>query len=303
MAMMHRQTTSFLRKRLDDAGVRPDTRHGQNFLIDLNLVKLLVDSADLDRRDVVLEVGTGTGSLTALMAQRAGVVVTVELSAELHQLASEELVDFDNVVMLRQDALKNKNHLHPDLLTAVREQLAVDPQRRLKLAANLPYNIATPLISNLLTTDIVPASMTVTIQKELADRITARPSTKDYGALSIWVQSQCHAEVLRILPPTVFWPRPKVHSAIIQIVPQPHLRGRIPDLPFFHTFVRSMFFHRRKFLRSAVLSAFKKELSKPQVDAVLTELNLGPDARAEQLDVEQMLELCEHFRAVVGHAS
>ncbi len=102
MAMMHRQTTSFLRKRLDDAGVRPDTRHGQNFLIDLNLVKLLVDSADLDRRDVVLEVGTGTGSLTALMAQRAGVVVTVELSAELHQLASEELVDFDNVVMLRR---------------------------------------------------------------------------------------------------------------------------------------------------------------------------------------------------------
>ncbi len=179
----------------------------------------------------------------------------------------------------------------------------MDPQRRLKLAANLPYNIATPLISNLLTTDIVPASMTVTIQKELADRITARPSTKDYGALSIWVQSQCHAEVLRILPPTVFWPRPKVHSAIIQIVPQPHLRGRIPDLPFFHTFVRSMFFHRRKFLRSVVLSAFKKELSKPQVDAVLTELNLGPDARAEQLDVEQMLELCEHFRAVVSHAS
>jgi 16S rRNA (adenine1518-N6/adenine1519-N6)-dimethyltransferase len=117
------------------------------------------------------------------------------------------------------------------------------------------------------------------------------------------VQSKCHAEVLRILPPTVFWPRPKVHSAIIQIVPQPHLRDRIPDLPFFHTFVRSMFFHRRKFLRSVVLSAFKKELTKPQVDAVLTELNLGPDARAEQLDVEQMLELCEHFRAVVSHAS
>jgi 16S rRNA (adenine1518-N6/adenine1519-N6)-dimethyltransferase len=303
MAMMHRQTTSFLRKRLDEAGVRPDTRHGQNFLVDLNLVQLLVDSADLDRRDVVLEVGTGTGSLTALMAQRAGVVVTVELSAELYQLASEELVDFDNVVMLRQDALKNKNHLHPDLLTAVREQLAVDPQRRFKLAANLPYNIATPLISNLLTTDIIPASMTVTIQKELADRITAKPSTKDYGALSIWVQSQCHAEVLRILPPTVFWPRPKVHSAIIQIVPQPHLRDRIPDLPFFHTFVRSMFFHRRKFLRSVVLSAFKKELSKPQVDAVLAELNLGPDARAEQLDVEQMLKLCEHLRAVVDHTS
>jgi 16S rRNA (adenine1518-N6/adenine1519-N6)-dimethyltransferase len=300
MAQMHRQTTSFLRKRLDEAGVRPDTRHGQNFLVDLNLVQLLVDAAELDERDVVLEVGTGTGSLTAMMAQRAGVVVTVELSAELHQLASEELVDFDNVVMLRQDALKNKNRLHPELLDAVRKQLAVDPQRRFKLAANLPYNIATPLISNLLATDMVPDSMTVTIQKELADRITARPSTKDYGALSIWVQSQCHAEVLRVLPPTVFWPRPKVHSAIIQIVPQRHLIDRIPDRPFFHTFVRSMFFHRRKFLRSVVLSAFKKQLTKPQVDDVLAALKLGPDARAEQLEVERMLELCEHLRAMLN---
>jgi 16S rRNA (adenine1518-N6/adenine1519-N6)-dimethyltransferase len=302
MTMTHRQTTSFLRTRLEEAGVRPDTRHGQNFLVDLNLVQLLVDAADLSTRDVVLEVGTGTGSLTAMMAQRAAVVVTVELSAELHQLAREELVEFDNVVMLRQDALKNKNHLHPDLLEAVRAQLAVDPQRRLKLAANLPYNIATPVISNLLTTDIVPVSMTVTIQKELADRITARPGTKDYSALSVWVQSQCHAEVLRYLPPTVFWPRPKVHSAIIQILPQPDLIDRIPDLPFFHTFVRSMFFHRRKFLRSVVLSAFKKELTKPQVDAVLARLNLGPDARAEQLDVDRMLELCEQLRALV-HAA
>ena len=208
MAMMHRQTISFLRQRLEEAGVRPDTRHGQNFLIDLNLVEFLVNAADLDQRDVVLEVGTGTGSLTAMMAQRAAAVVTVELSAELHQLAREELVDFDNVVMLRQDALKNKNQLHPDLLAAVRSQLAVDPRRRLKLAANLPYNIATPVISNLLTTDIVPVSMTATIQKELADRITARPGTKDYGALSVWIQSQCHTEVLRYLPPTVFWLTP-----------------------------------------------------------------------------------------------
>ena len=300
--MAQRQTTSFLKKRFEDAGVRPDKRHGQNFLIDLNLVQLLVDAAELGPGDVVLEVGTGTGSLTALMAQRAAVVVTVELSAELHQLAAEELIDFDNVVMLRQDALKNKNQFHPHVLAVVREQLEVDSQRRLKLVANLPYNIATPVISNLLTTDIVPASMTVTIQKELADRITARPGTKHYSALSIWIQSQCRAEVLRVLPPSVFWPRPKVHSAIIQVVPDSALRDRIPDLPFFHSFVRSMFFHRRKFLRSVVLGAFEKELSKSQVDAILGRLELGADARAEQLNADRMLELCEHLRAALNDA-
>ncbi len=231
--MTQRQTTSFLKRRLEDAGVRPDKRHGQNFLIDLNLLQLLVNAAQLGPQDVVLEVGTGTGSLTALMAQQAAAVVTVELSAELHQLASEELVEFDNVVMLRQDALKNKNRFHPAVLAALREQLDREPQRRFKLVANLPYSIATPVISNLLTTDITPVSMTVTIQKELADRITARPGTKDYSALSIWIQSQCRAEVLRILPPSVFWPRPQVHSAIIQVVPDSVLRGAFPTSPSF----------------------------------------------------------------------
>ncbi len=156
-------------------------------------------------------------------------MVSVEISAELHQLAQEELIDCDNVTLLRRDALKNKNRLNPDMLEAVAKHLAVDPCRRLKLVANLPYNIATPVISNLLSTDITPYSMTVTIQKELADRITARPRTKDYSALSVWIQSQCEAEVMRILPPTVFWPRPKVHSAIMHIVPQPEKRAGFPS--------------------------------------------------------------------------
>ena len=298
--MTHRQTISFLIQRFRDAGVRPDTRHGQNFLIDLNLVQLLAYSAKIERRDVVLEVGTGTGSLTSMLAQRAGAVVTVEISEELLQLAYEELVDFDNVTLLRQDALKNKNHFHPNVLQAVAEQLAVDPKRRLKLVANLPYNIATPVISNLLTTDMVPYSMTVTIQKELADRIGARPRTKDYSALSVWIQSQCAVEVIRVLPPTVFWPRPKVHSAIIQIVPDLNKRGRIPDLTFFHGFVRALFIHRRKFLRSGLLSAYKKELGKPAIDAVLADLGLGADVRAEQLDVEQLLVLCEKIRLALA---
>ena len=298
--MTNRQTVSFLLQRFRDAGIRPDTRHGQNFLIDLNLVHVLVDAAQLDRRDVVLEVGTGTGSLTALLAQRVAAVVSVEISAELHQLAQEELIDFDNVTLLRGDALKNKNRLNPAILEPVARALAMDPARRLKLVANLPYNIATPIVSNLLSTDITPHLMAVTIQKELADRITARPSTKDYSALSVWIQSQCDAEVVRVLPPTVFWPRPKVHSAIIRIIPQPAKRAEIPQPEFFHTFVRSLFLHRRKFLRSGLMAAYKHELGKEGIDAILTQLALGAEARAEQLNVSQLLQLCEAVRAALN---
>ena len=179
----------------------------------------------------------------------------------------------------------------------------MEPRRRLKLVANLPYNIATPVISNLLLTEPAPVSMTVTIQKELADRMAARPSTKDYGALSVWVQSQCQVEVVRILPPTVFWPRPKVHSAILHIVLDPAQRTGIVDLAFFHTFVRSVFQHRRKFLRSGLLNAFKKQLDKSVIDAVMSDMRLGSDARAEQLDVPQILDLSERMRQALAEGS
>jgi 16S rRNA (adenine1518-N6/adenine1519-N6)-dimethyltransferase len=133
--------------------------------------------------------------------------------------------------------------------------------------------------------------MVVTIQKELADRIVAEPKTKDYGALSVWVQSLGSAEIVRIMPPTVFWPRPKVYSAIIRIEPNDELRAGIPDLPTYHQFVREMFFHRRKFLRSVMISAFKNRLNKPQIDAVMARMELGPDARTEQLSVARLQEL------------
>jgi len=295
--MSQRQTISFLTQRFADAGIRPVTRNGQNFLVDLNLVDLLVNSGQLSKRDVVLEVGTGTGSLTAMMAKLAAHVITVEIDAQLYQLASEELVKFDNVTMLQQDALRNKNNLDSRLLAAVQEQLDTHPDSRLKLVANLPYNIATPIVSNLLTLDAPPHSMTVTIQLELAQRITARPKTKDYSALSIWVQSQCEASIVRELSPDVFWPRPKVNSAIIQVEPRQHLRDRIRDRVFFHQFVRSMFFHRRKLLRSCIVSAHKGLLTKPDADEIISEMELRPDARAEQLSVEQMLDLSDRIQS------
>ena len=133
--------------------------------------------------------------------------------------------------------------------------------------------------------------MVVTIQKEVAERIAASPRTKDYSALSIWVQSQCEVELLRIMPPAVFWPRPKVDSAIIRITPNSELRAQIPERAFFHHFVRSIFLHRRKFLRGVLVAAFKQQLGKAEIDAILETQNLPENARAEELDVTQMIRL------------
>lgn len=295
-----RQTQSFLRKRFAEIGIQPRAKLGQNFLIDLNLQHALIDDAKLQPNDVVLEVGTGTGSLTALMAPHVATVVTVEVDADLHALATEELSEFDNIRMLQFDVLKNKNQLAPQLLEVLKAELDAEPGRCLKLAANLPYHVATPLMSNLLMLDWPPKQMTVTIQKELADRIVARPKTKDYSALSVWMQSQCRTELLRIMSPSVFWPRPKVTSAIVQVTLDQRLRDRIPDRAYFHQFVRSMFFHRRKFLRSELLSAYKKRIGKPEVDQIMADMNLIPTARAEELSVGQLLELCERMKTFAG---
>jgi 16S rRNA (adenine1518-N6/adenine1519-N6)-dimethyltransferase len=181
-------------------------------------------------------------------------------------------------------------------LDAVRDAMAKIPGAKFKLAANLPYNVATPIISNLLNETPLVERMVVTIQKELGERIIAPTSCKDYSALSIWMQSQCDCEILRVLPPSAFWPRPKVDSAILRIIPNAAKRSRIADLEFFHTRLRAMFLHRRKFLRSQLISAMQELLTKEQVDEVLASQGLEVNLRAEQLTVEQMISLLEACR-------
>jgi 16S rRNA (adenine1518-N6/adenine1519-N6)-dimethyltransferase len=295
--MPSRQTKTFLMQRFREVGIQPATRHGQNFLIDLNLQQVIVDAADLSFRDVVLEIGTGTGALTALMARQAAAVITVEIDGHLFELASELLLDLENVTMLKHDALKNKNQFDSRVLDAIGIELAKDPERRLKLVANLPYNIATPVLSNLLACEHTPHSMVATIQKELGERIVAKPWSKDYGALSAWMQCQADAEIVRIMPPSVFWPPPKVDSAIVRIVVNAQRRAAIPDLRYFHQFVKTIFIHRRKYLRANVVAAMKQHLTKEEVDGVLAEMQFQPDTRTEQLDVPTLLKLTELVRA------
>ena len=147
------QTRAYLMKRFETLGIHPRGKLGQNFLIDLNLLHLLHQSANLEPNDVVLEVGTGTGSLTGAMAQEAGVVITVEVDSVMHEMAKQEHWDKNNIRFLFADILENKNRLNQEVLAVVREELAKSPDRKFKLCANLPYQIATPLMSNLLLTD------------------------------------------------------------------------------------------------------------------------------------------------------
>lgn len=300
--MSERQTLTYIANRFEQAGIAPQTRFGQNFLIDLNLVELIAKSAQLGPKDVVLEVGTGLGSLTKIMAAKAGHVVTCEIDDHVSKLAADEFATLGNVTLLHLDALKSKSKFDPRVIATLHEKMAMIPGAKLKLVANLPYNVATPIISNFLDVEPWPTRITVTIQKELAERITAEPRTKDYSALSIWIQSQAKAEIVRIMPPSVFWPRPKVDSAILDIRPQKVLRDRLADREFFHDFVRSLFLHRRKLLRGTMVSACKPTLDKSQVDALIEELKLPADCRAEQLTIEEMIELTAAVQAAMRRA-
>ncbi len=295
--MAERQTGRFLANRLAAAGLKPQHHFGQNFLIDLNLVELIVRTAGLSKTDVVLEIGTGAGSMTRLLAEQAGAVISAEIDQHLFALATAELEGCDNVELILGDALKSKHTLKPELMDAVRRKMTdIGPQARFLLVANLPYNVATPIISNLLHETPMPAMMVVTIQKELADRLVAAPATKDYGALSVWVQTICRSETVRVLQPSVFWPRPNVQSAIVRIDTDPAKRAAIPEPKAFHETLRALFFHRRKFLRSVVISAMKEQLDKANVDRVLQQLGFDSQARVEELSPTEISRLIEGLR-------
>ncbi len=298
---MTRQTLSYLRNLFEERGLKPKNKLGQNFLIDLNLLDVLVNAAEVTKDDVVLEVGTGTGSLTVRLAQQAAAVLGIEIDAAFIDLTQEATAQLANVYLLHEDVLKNKNELNPRLLTALDEVLRRSNLHlgsgatRLKLVANLPYAAATPVIGNLLLTELPLERMVVTVQWEIAERLTAQPGTKDYGALAVLVQSLADVQILRRLPPAVFWPRPQVASAFVLIKPDAARRQHVGDVVRFRNFLRDLYVHRRKNLRGALAGWPRGRRDKADVDRLLAELQIDGSQRAEQLDLEAHLRLCRAF--------
>lgn len=295
-----RQTLSYLHQLLRERGIKPKNKLGQNFLIDLNLIDLLLRSAELTPDDLAIEIGTGTGSLTAQLADQAGAVLSVEIDPAFHAMADEAIGPRDNVMLLYADVLKGKNELHPRVLAALGELRAKSRCPFLKMVANLPYAVATPVITNFLMSELPFERFVVTVQWEIAERLVAEPGHKAYGALAVLVQSLADVEIVRRLAPSVFWPRPKVDSAFVRIWPRAAKRAevikRVGSIQNFRDFLRDLYTHRRKNLRGALVGWPSGRREKADVDAKLAALNFDSAVRAEALDREQHLRLCEAFQ-------
>lgn len=293
-----RQTMSYLKQMFHGRGLDPKSKLGQCFLIDLNLMELLIRAAELTGNDLAVEIGCGSGSLTMKLAEAAGAVVGVEIDKGFFQLADDLTKAWGNVTMLHGDALKNKNQLNPLLLESIREKRLSSGLKTIKLVANLPYVVATPVVTNLLLVDDIPLErMVVMVQLEMAERLLAKPSTKDYNASSIFVQSLCDIEMVRKIGPKAFFPPPKVDSAIIRIWPRIEKRERILNalgsVGRLHRFLHGLYLHRRKNIRGALFPMFREQMDKAGLDQKLSQAGFDGQARAESLSVAQHLELCQ----------
>jgi 16S rRNA (adenine1518-N6/adenine1519-N6)-dimethyltransferase len=293
--MSGKQTLSFLRRVFEAHGISAKSKLGQNFLIDLNLLDYICRVAEIGSNDCVLEVGTGTGSLTQRMADLAGHVVTVEIDKGLQPVAMQMCSGRNNITFVHGDCLAKKSELSPEMLAAWDRAAGATLTR--KLVANLPYAIATPLISNLLATDLCIARMVFMVQWEIAERMTALPGTKDYNALSVFVQAVADVSIARKVAPTNFFPRPQVDSAIVDLIPNPQKRLAVGNVLAFRSFVRDLYIHRRKNLRQALSGAPGGKRDKTRVDSVLDQLGIDGGLRAEALNVEEHIELAKAFAA------
>ncbi|MBM4022700.1 MAG: hypothetical protein FJ284_10765 [Planctomycetes bacterium] len=213
-------------------------------------------------------------------------------------MARDRLVDHGNVTLIEGDALASKHRFAPAVLSALDDALAAAPHGRLLLVANLPYCVATPVISNLLARPRPFDAAIVTVQRELAERMTAAAGDPSYNALSVWIGSQCRGEIVRMLPPSVFWPRPKVESAIVRLDVDRARREAIRDLHRFQTFVRDVFCHRRKLLQGVLvrLAGGKADpRARSRAEHALATLGLGPSARAEEIEPDLFVRLERGF--------
>jgi len=284
------QTKQDIERLLAGAGTQPNRRLGQNFLIDLNLMRLLVQTAHLHEQDVVLEVGTGTGSFSEAIAEQCGRLITVEYDTALFNIAKTQLAKFENITQFNMDVLENKNTIHQEVLDAVKAAQNKFAGRFL-LVANLPYNVGSCVMANLITGPVVADGMYVTVQKEVADRMAAGPNHPDYGTLSILMAATGTVHILRKLPAAVFWPRPQVESAMVSFERDRHKAEQIHDMQTFREVISLFMGHRRKMLRACVKFTEGHLEKVRRWGDVFEEAVVDPHCRPEELTPKQYINI------------
>ena len=262
---------------------------GQNFLTDTNILQKIVDTAEIDDQVNVIEIGPGIGALTEFLAERAAEVMAFEIDHRLVPILADTLRDFDNVTVVNKDILK------VDLAQHI--QNFKNPDLPIKVVANLPYYITTPILMHLIESGIPFSEFVVMMQKEVADRISAKPNTKAYGSLSIAVQYYMTAKVAFIVPRTVFVPAPNVDSAILKMVRRPEPAVAVEDENFFFKVSNASFTHRRKTLWNNLTGYFgKSEEVKDKLTKALDQAGLSPSVRGEALGLEEFASLADALK-------
>ena len=262
---------------------------GQNFLTDTNILQKIVDTAGIDDQVNVIEIGPGIGALTEFLAERAAQVMAFEIDHRLVPILADTLRYFDNVTVVNEDILK------VDLAQHI--QNFKNPDLPIKVVANLPYYITTPILMHLIESGIPFSEFVVMMQKEVADRISAQPNTKAYGSLSIAVQYYMTAKVAFIVPRTVFVPAPNVDSAILKMVRRPEPAVAVEDESFFFKISKASFTHRRKTLWNNLTGYFgKTEEVKDKLTKALDQAGLSPSVRGEALSLEEFASLADALK-------
>ena len=262
---------------------------GQNFLTDTNILQKIVDTAEVDEQVNVIEIGPGIGALTEFLAERAAQVMAFEIDHRLVPILADTLRDFDNVTVVNEDILK------VDLAQHI--QNFKNPDLPIKVVANLPYYITTPILMHLIESGIPFSEFVVMMQKEVADRISAKPNTKAYGSLSIAVQYYMTAKVAFIVPRTVFVPAPNVDSAILKMVRRPEPAVAVEDEKFFFKVSKASFIHRRKTLWNNLTGYFgKTDEIKDKLTKALDQAGLSPSVRGEALGLEEFASLADALK-------
>lgn len=259
-------------------------KFGQNFLIDTHVLEKIISSAGVTKEDCVLEIGPGIGTMTQYLAENARRVVAVEIDKNLIPILGETLAEYDNVTIINEDILKVD-------IKAIADQY--NDGRPIKVVANLPYYITTPIIMGLFESGVPIENITVMVQKEVADRMQEGPGSKDYGALSLAVQYYAEPEIVAIVPPNCFIPRPNVGSAVIRLTRHKEMPVQVKNAEHMFRIIRASFNQRRKTLQNGLNNAPEIPYSKEQILAAIEKMGLPATVRGEALSLAQFAELSD----------